>query len=67
VDRPRRCTAVIDLLLPGTDAGVFAQLAVVTVIFAALMWPARRNREMRVFVAGGWIMTYALMALRAVH
>jgi hypothetical protein len=58
---------VIDLLLPSTDAGVLVQVVLVTLIFAVLMWLARRNRELRIFVAGGWIMTYALMALRAVH
>jgi hypothetical protein len=58
---------VIDLLLPSTDAGVFVQLVVVTLVFAVLMWATRRSREMRIFVAGGWIMTYGLMALRAVH
>jgi hypothetical protein len=57
----------MDLLLPRTDGGVLVQLVLVTVTFASLMWIARRHREMRIFVAGGWIMTYALMALRAVH
>jgi len=58
---------VTNLLLPHTDAGVLAQLVAATLVFATLMWIVRRRREYRVFVAGGWIMTYALMALRAVH
>ena len=56
-----------DLFLPSTDGGVFAQFVVVTVGFGAMMWWVRRREGTRVFVAGLWLVTYGLMAVRAIH
>ena len=55
------------MLLPRTDLGVAVQLIVATAVFAAVMLWVRQRQGVRVFVAGLWVMTYALMALRAVH
>lgn len=56
-----------DLLLPRTDAGVLFQLVAATVIFAVVTRTVWRNRDARLFVVGLWILTYALMGVRAVH
>ena len=58
---------MIDILLPRTDAGVFVQLAIATVLFAGLTWRLWANRDARVFVAGLWIVTIGLMGVRALH
>ena len=56
-----------DLLLPRPDAGVLAQVIIVSVAFGAAALALRRRRELRVFVMGMWVMTYAAMGLRAIH
>lgn len=37
----------VDLLLPSTDAGVCGEAAVVSILFALLIRPARRARSMQ--------------------
>ncbi len=56
-----------ELLLPRTDAGVAAQIALVAVVGLIAFVLARRNREIRTFVLGCVIFTYAFFGLRAVH
>lgn len=62
------CARVIeDLLLPSTDAGVYAQVALVAVGYLVALWFVRRNRELVVFVSGLAVFLAGLMALRTVH
>lgn len=56
-----------EVLLPRTDAGVAAQAVLVAVVGVAAFVAARRNREIRTFVLGCVIFTYAFFGLRAVH
>lgn len=56
-----------ELLLPRTDAGVAAQVVLVAVVGVAAFVAARHNREIRTFVLGCVIFTYAFFGLRAVH
>ncbi len=58
---------VRELLLPRTDAGVAVQVAVVAVVGVIAFWLARSDREIRTFVLGCVIFTYAFFGLRAVH
>jgi hypothetical protein len=58
---------VLDLLLPRTDAGALFQVVVVTIVFGALTWAVRRQRDWRTLVIGIWLLLYGGMALRAVH
>ena len=56
-----------DILLPRTDAGVLTQVIVITVVFAFAVFANRKNSDVRIFVVGLWVATYAAMGLRAVH
>jgi hypothetical protein len=57
---------LVELLLPRTDAGVVAQAVVVAVVFALLLWPARRAALLQLW-AGGLMFTAGLFMLRAMH
>lgn len=57
---------LVELLLPRTDAGVLVQAAVVVVVFALLLRPARRAALMQLWV-GSAAFTAGLFALRASH
>jgi hypothetical protein len=54
-----------DLLLPTTDAGVFAQAGIALVVFVVLF--ARRDRDLRLLVVGAAVFTAGLFMLRAAH
>ena len=56
-----------ELLLPRTDAGVAVQVMVVAVVGVVAFWLGRRDRDIRTFVLGCVIFTYAFFGLRAVH
>jgi hypothetical protein len=56
-----------EILLPRTDAGVAAQVVLVAIVGVVAFVLARRNREIRTFVLGCVIFTYAFFGLRAVH
>ncbi len=58
---------LVELALPRTDAGAFVQAATAVPLFGALLWRARHNRELRTFVAGLTVITFAWFALRTVH
>ncbi|MGH9137832.1 MAG: hypothetical protein ACRD0G_12405 [Acidimicrobiales bacterium] len=58
---------LVELALPRTDAGAFAQAAAALPLFGALLWRVRHNREIRIFVAGLATITFAWFALRTVH
>jgi hypothetical protein len=56
-----------DLLLPTTDAGVYAQAGVALVAFALLFVLVRRDRDLRLLVVGATVFTAGLLMLRAAH
>lgn len=56
-----------DLLLPRTDGGVMVQLIIVTLVFAAILWLVRGEREVRVLVVGLWLVSYGALGIRALH
>jgi hypothetical protein len=56
-----------DLLLPRTDSGVVAQLAVAAVVLAVAFVVVRRDRELRLLVVGVAVMTVAWCAARSLH
>jgi hypothetical protein len=56
-----------DLLLPTTDAGVFAQAGIALVVFVVLFVIARRDRDLRLLVVGAAVFTAGLFMLRAAH
>ncbi len=56
-----------ELLLPRTDAGVAAQVVLVAIVGVTALVLTRRNRDIRTFVLGCVIFTYAFFGLRAVH
>ncbi|MEE8376500.1 MAG: hypothetical protein V3S26_09295 [Acidimicrobiia bacterium] len=58
---------ILDLLLPTTDAGVAAQLAVVFGVLAIALWRFWSNPEIRLLVIGSGIVVLGLMGLRALH
>jgi hypothetical protein len=57
---------LVELLLPRTDAGVAAQAAVVLVVFALLLRPARSLGVLQLWF-GGLAFTAGLFMLRAAH
>ncbi len=56
-----------EVLLPRTDAGVGVQVVLVAVVGVTALVLTRRNRDLRTFVLGCVIFTYAFFGLRAVH
>jgi hypothetical protein len=64
---PNAVDVILDLLLPATDAGVAAQLAVVIVVVAIALWRFWSNPEIRLLVVGSGIVVLGLMGLRALH
>lgn len=57
----------VELALPRTDAGAFAQAAAAVPVFGVALWRVRTNREIRTFVAGLTVITFAWFALRTIH
>lgn len=58
---------LVELALPRTDAGAFAQAALVAPVFLLGLWRVRHNPDLRAFVAGVATLTFAWFALRAMH
>lgn len=58
---------MLDFFLPRTDAGAAAQLVGAGLLFGALAFAARGNRDLLVFVVGLAVVTVAWFALRTVH
>ena len=58
---------LVDLALPRTDAGAFVQAAIAVPIFGIALWRVRHNRDIRAFVAGLAVITFAWFALRTLH
>ncbi len=57
----------MELLLPRTDQGVLAQLAVAIVVLTGAVFVFRRDPDVRLLVIGIAVMTSAWFALRALH
>ena len=57
---------LVDLLLPSTDAGVAVQAAVLAVVVALLLLPARRLDVLQLW-AGTAVFTAGLFVLRGAH
>ncbi len=60
-------TVLASVLLPATDRAVYTQAVVAAMVFAAVAWLVRRNRDLLMFVGGLATVTAAAMALRTVH
>lgn len=58
---------LVELLLPRTDAGVAAQLALVLVVSALLLWRVRRQPDLRFFVLSCSVFVLGLFMVRALH
>ena len=56
-----------DLLLPRTDGGVLVQAVVIGLIFSFALVGVRRDRELRLLVAGMTVLTGAWFGLRSLH
>ena len=56
-----------ELLLPRTDLGVAAEAILAATVLGGAFALVRRDRELRVFVAGFGMFTLALFVLRAFH
>ena len=58
---------MLDLLLPSTDGGVAIQLAIWLVLTAVALWFTRNNNDFRLLAVGLSILTFGIMAIRAIH
>jgi hypothetical protein len=58
---------VLDLLLPTTDAGVAAQLAVWAAASVGGLFVTRRNKDLRLLVIGLSVLALGLLGVRAIH
>lgn len=56
-----------ELLFPRTDAGVLAQVVLVSVLWLVAVVAVRRNRDLVWFVSGLATLAFAWFGLRAVH
>lgn len=58
---------LVEVLLPRTDAGVAAQLGVLAVMSAVLLWSTRRRPDVRFAVVPALVLVLLLLGVRAVH
>jgi hypothetical protein len=58
---------IASLLFPTTDAGVGVQAVIVVLLTLSGLWLVRRSKDGLLFVAGLFVMTAALFALRTLH
>lgn len=58
---------LVELALPRTDAGAFAQVVLAVPIFSLALWRVRHNPDLRTFVAGLAMLTFAWFAVRTLH
>jgi len=56
-----------ELLFPRTDAGVLAQVIVVSALWVVLAVVVRRNRDLVWFVSGLAMLAFSWFGLRSVH
>jgi uncharacterized membrane protein len=58
---------LLDFLLPSTDGGVAAQLAIWFVLSVVALWFTRHNKDFRLLAIGLSVLTFGIMAVRAIH
>lgn len=58
---------MLDFFLPSTDAGVAIQFAVWLLLSATAFWYTRRNKDLRILAIGLSLLTFGVMAVRAIH
>jgi hypothetical protein len=56
-----------ELLFPRTDAGVLAQVIIVSALWLVAAVAVRRNRDLVWFVSGLAMLAFAWFGLRSVH
>jgi hypothetical protein len=56
-----------ELLFPRTDAGVLAQVIIVSALWLVAVVALRRNRDLVWFVSGLAMLAFAWFGLRSVH
>jgi len=56
-----------ELLFPRTDAGVLAQIIIVSTLWLVVAIALRRNRDLVWFVSGLAMLAFAWFGLRSVH
>lgn len=56
-----------ELLFPRTDAGVLAQVIIVSALWLVAAVAVRRNRDLVWFVSGLAMLAFAWFGVRAVH
>lgn len=67
-DGPVVANLLIELALPRTDAGVYAQWVVMAVVWILVVWFTRRwSKDYRLFVYGLATVNAAWFAVRAIH
>lgn len=59
--------SLIDLILPSTDAGVLAQVLLVSGLLVLALLYFRSKREARFVIVGFGVLILSLMSLRALH
>ena len=58
---------MLDLFLPSTDGGVAIQFAIWLVLSVAAIWLTRHNKDFRLLAIGLSVLTFGIMAVRAIH
>ena len=58
---------MLDLLLPTTDTGVAAQVAVLVAVSIGALIVTRRNRDLRLLVVGLSVLALGIMGIRMIH
>jgi ABC-type uncharacterized transport system permease subunit len=58
---------LLDFLLPSTDGGVAVQLAIWFVLSTTALWFTRHNKDFRLLAIGLSVLTFGIMAVRAIH
>lgn len=58
---------MLDLLLPSTDGGVAIQFVIWLALSAAALWFTRRHKDLRLLAIGLSVLTFGLLAIRAIH
>jgi len=58
---------LFDILLPSTDGGVALQFVVWLLASATALWFTRHNKDYRLLAIGLSLLTFGIMAVRAIH
>jgi hypothetical protein len=58
---------LLDFLLPSTDGGVGIQVAIWFLLTATALWFTHHNKDFRLLAIGLSVLTFGMMAVRAIH